>query len=273
MEYDKKAHRLLRDIAHRARLTPEEYPEFEDAVRAAGIEVLFVDIPEWPPVPYAPLLIRFGAAAWWEGRYWTGEQPAVSRWQASDANRIAREMAGDALSPPRLAYAWQCPEFDEREHIILRYWLEEYDLSIVDFLVSYLPAAKSETGQPHTPRSNAAMAEEVESTTSGQAPVEPTSAQDSPSQPPAEIVSEAPPLTFVQRLDGVRDAFRSTHQTYGVSKSGVADAKVEMDKAKTAYDNATSVARVSRTEHLDDTRDMIRVLQEHEANLVAEAAA
>ena len=147
MEYDKTAHRLLRDIAHRARLTPEEYPEFEDAVRAAGIAIEPVAVPEWPPVPYSPLLILFGDAAWWEGRYWTGEQPVVSRWRASDARRIAREIAGDGLSPPRLAYAWQCPEFDEREHIILRYWLEEHDLSIVDFLVSYLPQVKTPTGR------------------------------------------------------------------------------------------------------------------------------
>ena len=58
-----------------------------------------------------------------------------------------------------------------------------------------------------------------------------------------------------------------------MSKSGVSDAKAEMDKAKTAYDGAMSDASVSRTEHLGDTRDLIRVLQEHEANLVAEAAA
>ena len=83
----------------------------------------------------------------------------------------------------------------------------------------------------------------------------------------------APEPTFQERLDGVRDAFRSTYQTHGMSKSGVVDAKVEMDKAKVTYDGAMSIASVSRTEHLEDTRDLIRVMQEHEANLVAEAAA
>ena len=82
-----------------------------------------------------------------------------------------------------------------------------------------------------------------------------------------------PEPTFQERLDGVRDAFRSTYQTHGMSKSGVVDAKAEMDKAKVTYDGAMSIAKVSRDEHLEDTRDLIRVMQEHEANLVAEAAA
>ena len=56
-------------------------------------------------------------------------------------------MAGDALSPPRLAYAWQCPQFDEDEHIILRYWLADNDLSIVDFLVNFLPKAEAQLGR------------------------------------------------------------------------------------------------------------------------------
>ncbi len=139
MEYSKGQHRLLRDIAHRARLTPDEYPDFETAVRAANIPVENVSIPDWPPVPYSPLLILFGASAWWEGHYWTGQQPAVSRYDASDASRIARQMAGDPLSPERIAYAWQVPKYDPNEHIILRYWLAEHELSIVDFLRDYLP--------------------------------------------------------------------------------------------------------------------------------------
>ena len=82
-----------------------------------------------------------------------------------------------------------------------------------------------------------------------------------------------PGPTFQERLDATRDAFRSTYQTHGMSKSGVVDAKNEMDKAKMTYDDAMSIAKVSRDEHLEDTRDLIRVMQEHEANLVAEAAA
>ena len=91
-------------------------------------------------------------------------------------------------------------------------------------------------------------------------------------QVPAAKTEPAPEPTFQERLDGARDAFRSTYQTHGMSKSGVVDAKAEMAKAKVTYDGAMSIAKVSRDEHLEDTRDLIRVMQEHEANLVAEAA-
>ena len=108
-------------------------------------------------------------------------------------------------------------------------------------------------------------------------PEEPTITVQSASKPLATVTTLTPepePIpTFQERLDGVRDAFRSTYQTHGVSKTGVADAKAEMDKAKTTYDDAMSDAAASRREHLEDTRDLIRVLQEHESNLVAEVAA
>ena len=70
----------------------------------------------------------------------------------------------------------------------------------------------------------------------------------------------------------VRDSFRQTRQAHGNSQSTVADAKAEMDKAKLAYANAMSNASHHRQQHLEDTRSFIRILQEHEANLVAEAA-
>ena len=147
LQYDKNQHRLLRDIAHRARLTPDEYDQFQKSVRAAKIPFTSVNIPEWPPVPYSPLLILFGSKPWWEERYWTGKQPSVKHADSARASRIAREMAGDPLSPRRLAYAWQVPEYDPREHIILRYWLDEHDLSIVDFLRDYLPAVEKRLGR------------------------------------------------------------------------------------------------------------------------------
>ena len=96
---------------------------------------------------------------------------------------------------------------------------------------------------------------------------------DVPPPAPEPQPEPEPEPTFQERLDGARDAFRSTYQTHGMSKSGVDDAKAEMDKAKVTYDGAMSIAKVSRDEHLGDTRDLIRVMQEHEANLVAEAAA
>ena len=88
-------------------------------------------------------------------------------------------------------------------------------------------------------------------------PEEPAITFQSASKPPATVTTPTPesePVpTFQERLDGVR--------------------KAEMDKAKTAYDDAMSDAAASRQSHLEDTRDLIRVLQEHESNLVAEAVA
>ena len=39
------------------------------------------------------------------------------------------------------------PEFDPTGHIILRYWLDEQDLSIVDFLRDYLPKTEKRLGR------------------------------------------------------------------------------------------------------------------------------
>ena len=107
-------------------------------------------------------------------------------------------------------------------------------------------------------------------------PAEPVDTEQ-PDQPAptstAMVHVPKPPPTFQERLDDSRDAFRSTRKTYDGSKSSVADAKAEMEQAQVTYDDAMSAASVSRSEHLGDTRDLIRVLQEHEARLIGEAAA
>ena len=112
--YDAGRHSLLRDIAHSASLTPEEYPEFESAVRTAGIAIETAELPDWPPVPYSdlPWMIFGGGGPWWKKRHWTGEQPVIVRGDRRDARRIAREMAGGHLSPKRIAYAWGCEVYD-----------------------------------------------------------------------------------------------------------------------------------------------------------------
>ena len=84
---------------------------------------------------------------------------------------------------------------------------------------------------------------------------------------------EADPPSFQERMDSDFSAFRSTYKAHGSSKSNTSDAKVERDKAQVAYDRAMSDTSVSRQAHLEDTRYLIRTLQEHEAALVAEGQA
>ena len=106
MQYDANKHILLRDQAHKRRLTPEEYPAFEAAVREEGISIVTVECPEWPPVEKSRLFLLFGGGDPWEGEYWLGAQPAIlsSDYQARrTVTKTAREMAGPALAPKRLA--------------------------------------------------------------------------------------------------------------------------------------------------------------------------
>ena len=140
---------LLRDIAHQALLTPEEYPEFHHAVQQAGVEIESVNMPEWPPVAYSPLVLMFGGGdEWWVDKYWEGKQPVCRIFGGDDkAHRIAREMAGDHLSLKRLAYTWQVPIYDPKKHVVLRSWLEDNQVSIVEFLLSFLPDAEKQAGR------------------------------------------------------------------------------------------------------------------------------
>ena len=150
MRFDQDKHVLLREQAHKRRLTPEEYPEFEAALIAEGISIMTVECPEWPPVEKSRLFLLFGDGDPWEGQYWTGQQPAID---ASDylarrtVTRIAREMAGPALSSKRMAYAWQVPEYDPARHILMRQWLADNSVDIVDFLRQFIPKIRRELGR------------------------------------------------------------------------------------------------------------------------------
>ena len=148
--YDENKHLLLRDVAHKRRLTPEEYPEFEAALIREGIAIMTVECPEWPPVEKSRLFLLFGDGDPWEGQYWMGHQPAI---EASDylarrtVTKTAREMAGPALAPKRLAYAWQVPEYEPARHILMRQWLADHEVSIVDFLRQHVPKVRAELGR------------------------------------------------------------------------------------------------------------------------------
>ena len=158
MTYDEGRHALLHQIAHKALLAPSERGEFVERVRAAGIEVVDVGMPDWPPVEYAPLALVFGGdGQWWEGRHWTGSQPAVSSefalrpdgdWSRADveARKIARAMRGDPMAPKRLAYAWHCEAYDPARHIAIRYQCEAEGRDIVEWWREFYPEAKARHG-------------------------------------------------------------------------------------------------------------------------------
>ena len=148
--FDQDKHILLRDQAHKRRLTPEEYPAFEAALIKEGISIMTVEVPEWPPVPKSLLVLMFGGDAPFEGEHWTGGQPAID---ASDylarrtVTKIGREMAGPSLSSKRMAYAWQVPEYDPARHILMRQWLADNAVDIVDFLRKFIPKMRKELGR------------------------------------------------------------------------------------------------------------------------------
>ena len=58
---------------------------------------------------------------------------------------LAREMAPSRFEPPhRVAYAWQVAVFDPAEHVVIRYWCREHNVSIVDFWRGFYPQQEDE---------------------------------------------------------------------------------------------------------------------------------
>ncbi|MYI20296.1 MAG: hypothetical protein F4121_09570 [Acidimicrobiia bacterium] len=107
-----------------------------------------VEMPEWPPRPYPPLVLMFGGSGPFEGRVFSGVQPAITGWENErTARQIARELAGDVFQPHRLAYRWQVPVFDPDRHVVIRYWLADNEIDIVAFYREYLPAAQEKLGR------------------------------------------------------------------------------------------------------------------------------
>ena len=84
-----------------------------------------------------------------------------------------------------------------------------------------------------------------------------------------KVDGQTPP-SFQERMDGVRDSFRETYQTFTSTKGGAQDAKTELDKAQVVYDGKVAEVSDARTDNLESTRGYIRILQEHEATLVGD---
>lgn len=185
--YDPDKHILLGQIAHRALLTPEERPRFYGRVKnELPDHYMRVQVPDWPPVPYAPLALIMqigdgeGEAPWWEECFWTGEQPAIperkfhewENWEEGrrdysmnahgHASAIARQMAGSEFAPKRLAYMWQVAEFDPAKHVIIRSWLEEHGGDIAEWWLNFWPLNKVEGAIVEV--ANPMAAKEVEET-------------------------------------------------------------------------------------------------------------
>ena len=116
------------------------------------------------------------------------------------------------------------------------------------------------------------MAEQVLDQSSPSPSPSPSAMADTPVEDEEEDVKvdgQDPP-SFQERMDGVRDSFRETYQTFTSTKGGAQDAKTELDKAQVVYDGKVAEVSDARTDNLESTRGYIRILQEHEATLVGE---
>ena len=129
--------------------TDEEYEEYKSSIRAEGIEIFAVAVPDWPPAAKSKLVLMFGGSGPFEGQYWSGVQDACYNEPLNRRviNKIGREMVPDLYDQKRVAYRWQVPEFDANRHVIIRYYLAENEVDIVDFYRKYFPKLKIELGR------------------------------------------------------------------------------------------------------------------------------
>ena len=171
--YDRERHILLRDEAHRRCIHEDaEVKDYVRRVKKAGYEVITVQCPDWPPVKRTPLpIIVFSISVDGSGGggsgmggptadlTWEGEQLAVEcnrgegrtydDWVTErDLREITEQMVPwDWMGirnawmnePSRMSYAWQVLEFDPKEHVVIRYWCQRNNVSIVDFWTRFYP--------------------------------------------------------------------------------------------------------------------------------------
>lgn len=148
--YDKERHILLRDMAHKRCIhTDEEYAEFRKGIQDAGIKVFAVSIPDWPPAAKSKLVLIFGGSNPFDGQYWTGVQDACYNEPLNRriVSKISSGLVPDLDEQERLAYRWQVPVYDENKHVIIRYYLAENEVDIVDFYRKYLPEMTADLGR------------------------------------------------------------------------------------------------------------------------------
>ena len=159
--YDREKHILLRDVAHRRCIHQDgEFDRYVRELQASGLDVFTVNVSEWPQVKRTPLpIIIFSISVDGSGNggssmggptadmTWEGEHLAVERnWFNKRATwDMAKEMAPSRFEPAhRVAYAWQVAEFDPDEHVVIRYWCREHNVSIVNFWLGFYPQVEDE---------------------------------------------------------------------------------------------------------------------------------
>ena len=165
--YDRERHILLRDVAHmRCIIQDDEVADFVGRVTERTGQTPFeVEIPDWPQVLRTPLpIITFGisldgsdpggssfggptAKFRWEGVHLAVARESPEAWDRTykQVRKVAREMVPDWMDDPhRVAYAWQVEEFDPAQHVVIRYWCRDNDVSIVDFWRSFYPSVKDD---------------------------------------------------------------------------------------------------------------------------------
>lgn len=158
VNYDSEKHILLADIAHKRRIDyeTEEYQIFLQKVKEcsylpddpnARMEIEEVFIPEWPPVERSPLALMMYLGGPGDGgpfakKPWVGKHFVVKNdfWENKAVRDVARKMVPfeEDLLPHRAAYQWQCPVFNQNEHVLIRKWCDDNEKDIYEFLVPFL---------------------------------------------------------------------------------------------------------------------------------------
>ena len=142
IKYDENKHDLVGMLLHRALLPPDRLDTLISRTMAAGIKIIDVQMPEWPPVEVPPLAIMMGAGNGnpFSGNFFEGVQPAVDLFvDGFKVRDMAREMRGSTMSEEAISYQFQLPIFNPDTHVRIRKWIYDRKLSIVDFWRLYYP--------------------------------------------------------------------------------------------------------------------------------------
>ena len=138
--FDERKHDLVGMLLHKAFLPPQELNALIIQAEYAGIKIIDVKMPEWPPLEVPPLAIMMGGENGnpFSGSFFKGVQPAVDLFvDGFKVRDMARKMRGSTMSEEAISYQFQLPIFNPKTHVRIRKYIEDNLLSIVDFWRSY----------------------------------------------------------------------------------------------------------------------------------------